>query len=234
MDILEAIEQRHSVRDYTSEPLDASDIDALIEDIAYANYKGNLDLQLRVDEPSAFIGGFASYGQIKCASNYIALVGPKGKTLDMRFGYYGEQIVLNATMRGLDTCWLGLTFNRSKLNLRMDKDHVCHGVIVVGHGVTHGNPHKVKPIEKFCLVEGKPTDKISELPTWYTAGLEAASLAPTAMNQQRFTFDLVDGINSRRVHASTKRGPYTQMDLGIARKHFEIGANSVSEDWIWV
>lgn len=233
MDIYEAIKNRHSVRSYTSEPLSDSDIDVLVEEIAYANYKGNLDLQLLVDEPSTFVGGFASYGQIKGAANYIALVGPKGKTLDLRFGYYGEQIVLKATMLGLDTCWLGLTYNKSKMPARVDKGSACRGIIVVGHGTTHGQPHKVKPIENLCLVGGEKTEKISDLPDWFTSGLEAASLAPTALNQQKFVFDLVDGRNSRRVRATTKRGPYTQMDLGIARRHFEIGANSRSKDWIW-
>lgn len=234
MDIHEAMLARHSVRSYTDEPLSDEEIDALVEEIAYCNYKGNLDIQLRVEEPSTFVGGFASYGQIKNARNYIAMVGPKGKTIDERLGYYGERIVLAAQMIGLNTVWLGLTYNKSKMRAHKDKGSVCPVVIAVGHGVDDGHPHKVRELESLCLVEGQAVEQVSELPRWFTAGLEAAQLAPTAMNQQKFSFDLVDGVNGYAVHAQTKRGPYTKLDLGIAKYHFEVGAREHSNEWIWV
>ena len=58
--------------------------------------------------------------------------------------------------------------------------------------------------------------------------MEAALLAPTAMNQQRFIFDLKDG---NRVDAYALSGPYSAIDLGIVKYHFEIAANALSTDW---
>lgn len=234
MDVLEAIRERHSVRDYEDKPLSDDDIDVLVEEIAYCNYKGNLDIQLRVDEPESFVGGFANYGNIKGARNYIAMVGPKGKTIDERIGYYGERIVLAAQMQGLNTVWLGLSYNKSKMRATVAKGNVCPVIIALGYGATQGKPHKVKEIEKLCLVGGKPVERIGDLPRWFTAGLEAAQLAPTAVNQQKFCFDLVGGPAGNAVHAQTKLGPYTKVDLGIAKYHFEVAARMHNADWLWV
>ena len=55
------------------------------------------------------------------------------------------------------------------------------------------------------------------------------------MNQQKFSFEYVGMKNScHLVHA--KKGfsviGYTQMDLGIAKYHFEIGAGKENFEWI--
>lgn len=47
--------------------------------------------------------------------------------------------------------------------------------------------------------------------------MEAVCLAPTAMNQQKFFFELKDGV----VTAKDIKGFYTKTDLGIAKYHFE-------------
>lgn len=234
MNIHEAIKERHSVRTYTDKALTDSDLDFLVEAIAYANYRGNLNIMLRVDEPAAFVGGLANYGNIKGARNFLAMIGPKGKTLDERLGYYGERIVLEAKMRGIDAVWLGLSYNKSHMRPFVGKGEACPIVIAMGYGADSGKPHKVKEIERLCLVSGKPVEHTGDLPRWFTAGLEAAQLAPTALNQQKFAFDLVEGPEGHAVRPITKRGPYTRIDLGIAKCHFEIGAKAYSDDWMWV
>lgn len=69
-----------------------------------------------------------------------------------------------------------------------------------------------------------------EAPAWFSAGVEAARLAPTALNQQRFRFELLEDGRTVRAHAlpAVSCG---KVDLGIARLHFELGANAVSRDW---
>ena len=69
-----------------------------------------------------------------------------------------------------------------------------------------------------------------ETPTWFAAGVEAARLAPTALNQQRFRFELLEDGRTVRARAlpAVSCG---KVDLGIARLHFELGANAVSRDW---
>ena len=53
-------------------------------------------------------------------------------------------------------------------------------------------------------------------------------LAPTAVNQQKFRFALVD---QNTVKAGTAFGPYAKIDLGIAKLHFEIGAGKENFQW---
>ena len=55
------------------------------------------------------------------------------------------------------------------------------------------------------------------------------------MNQQKFSFEYV-GMENCRHKILAKRGfsviGYTQMDLGIAKYHFEIGAGKENFEWI--
>ena len=56
------------------------------------------------------------------------------------------------------------------------------------------------------------------MPEWFQSGMNAAMLAPTAMNQQKFRFRLLPDGN---VKAACGIGFYTKLDLGIVRYHFE-------------
>lgn len=56
------------------------------------------------------------------------------------------------------------------------------------------------------------------MPKWFLNGVEAALLAPTAMNQQKFFFKLQPDNN---VTVTCGKGVYTKLDLGIVTYHFE-------------
>ena len=58
-------------------------------------------------------------------------------------------------------------------------------------------------------------------------GVEAALLAPTAVNQQKFYLTL-DG---NKVKAKAGLGPCAKMDLGIVKYHFELGAGKENFEW---
>jgi hypothetical protein len=57
--------------------------------------------------------------------------------------------------------------------------------------------------------------------------MEAVQLAPTAMNQQKFSFEL----NGNTVKAVPGLGFYAKVDLGIAKYHFEVGAGKNGWEW---
>ena len=61
----------------------------------------------------------------------------------------------------------------------------------------------------------------------YRASVDAALLAPTAMNQQKFTLTLENG----KVRAKAGTGFYTRIDLGIVKYHFEAGAGKENFQW---
>lgn len=213
MDIFEAMEKRHSVRQYIEKPLGAEEALALSEEIKLCNEESGLHIQLVKDEPKAFSGFMAHYGKFSGVTNYIALVGPKGPDLDEKCGYYGERLVLKAQELGLNTCWVAMTYSKIPGAFKVEKGEALTVVIAVGYGKTEGVPHKSKAPEEVSNVSANS-------PEWFKNGVRAALLAPTAVNQQKFYFTLENG----KVTAKAKTAFYSKVDLGIAKYHFELGA----------
>lgn len=221
MDLKEAIKKRHSVREYTNSQIESDVINELNLEIENCNNESGLNIQLSIGEEEAFGKGiFAKMGIFKNVKNYIAIVGKKSEYLDEKVGYYGEKIVLKATQLGLNTCWVALTYNKNKISVKIDDDEKLIIVIAIGYGVTNGRPRKTKSIDKLSNVN-------ENSPKWFINGLKSVQLAPTARNQQRFKFILSGNI----VEAKALFGFRTKIDLGIAKYHFEIGADS--KDWNW-
>ena len=104
MTLQEAIEARHSIRAYKNVPLAEEVVKALEEKIAVLNRESKLHIQLIQNEPKAFLGTMAKYGKFRNVGNYIVMAGEKADDLDERVGYYGEQLVLQAQILGLNTC----------------------------------------------------------------------------------------------------------------------------------
>ena len=222
MTIQEAIVARHSVRQYLEKPIEASAVERLNEEVALCNQEGKLHIQLIVNEPKAFSGSNAfSYGKFSGVSNYLAMVGPKGA--DEAIGYYGERLVLLAQMLGLNSCWVGLTFKKQPDQYTIADGEKLHCVIALGYGFTQGVQHPMRPMEKYIKVNGA-------MPDWFRKGMEAALLAPTAVNQQKFEFELID---DRTVAARTRFTliGYGKMDLGIVKYHFEVAAGKENFTW---
>ena len=226
MTLLEAISARHSVRKYLDKEIPADIIAALKEKIAECNNAGNLNIQLVQNETKAFTG-MLSYGSFSGVKNYLVMVGKKSKDLDERVGYYGEQIVLFAQTLGLNTCWVGLSYRKVPKAYNVGKDEKLVCMIALGYGETQGVPHKIKSVEDV-------SNASDITPSWFKKGVEAALLAPTAVNQQKFSFEYV-GMNYNRHQVRANKGfsmiGYTQMDLGIAKLHFEIGAGKENFQW---
>lgn len=212
MDILEVMRQRHSVRQYTDRPIGPEERRALDMLAAEINDSQGLHIQIFYDEPGCFDSAMARYGKFSGVRNYISLVGPKTKELEETLGYYGEQLVLRAQELGLHTCWVALTHGKSRAEVGRGEKEVC--LIALGYGSTAGVPHESKPLSQLCRYS-------DDLPEWFLKGMEAASLAPTAMNQQKFFFEL---LPTGRVGATPGKGFYTKLDPGIAVYHFEAAA----------
>lgn len=224
MELIEAIKARHSVRKYTDRPIEEQKLAAIRKAIEEANAASGLNIQLVVNEPKGFNGLFIStYGQFSGVRNYIVMAAPKGRDWEEKVGYHGEKIVILAQSLGLNTCWAGLTYRKIPGTFTLEKDEIVHCMIALGYGENQGRQHPMKPIGKFYEANG-------ETPTWFLNGMEAALLAPTAVNQQKFKFILNDGD---KVSTRTFFSPwgYTQIDLGIVKYHFEIGAGKDSFDW---
>jgi nitroreductase len=183
-----------------------------------------------------FKGAIGSYGKIKNAGAFIAFVGDMDcPNVQEQVGYTGEAIILQATVLGLSTCWVGGYFRRpvaAELARTGPSERVL-AVAPVGYRAPKltleeqmqarfGLRHRRKPLSD--LVAGLPMDR---WPAWCTAALEAARLAPSAVNRQPWRFAVapawitvsigglpLDMVVSRR------------LDAGIAMLHLELGALS--------
>ncbi len=220
MNLMEAMRARHSVRQYVDRPLGAEVVGALEAEIAACNRESGLHVQLVLDEPGAFGGFMARSSRFSGVRNYLALVGRKGPELEEKCGYYGERLVLLAQQLGLNSCWVAVSYDKGKAACAVDAGEKLCIVIALGYGANQGAAHKSRRAEEVMAASG-------EVPGWFRAGVEAALLAPTAMNQQKFRFALEGG----RVTAKAGAGFYSKIDLGIAKYHFEVGAGKENFRW---
>ena len=107
------------------------------------------------------------------------------------------------------------TFNRKNIDAVIGDGERLVICIAVGYGKDQGKPHRSKTAEQ--VTQGR-----ADRPEWFNAGVEMALLAPTAVNQQKFTIKLNDDDT---VDFIDNGGILSRVDLGIVRCHFEIGAN---------
>lgn len=221
MDIKDAIISRHSVRQYNDKSITGEALESLQKEIENCNDKSGLNIKLVLNDPEAFDCTTARYGKFVGVNNYIVLKGKECENFDILCGYYGEKIVLKAQMLGLNTCWVALTCNKKHLKNILENEEKLCCVITVGYGQNQGVAHKSKPQEKLYKAKGV-------LPKWFVEGINYAKLAPTALNQQKFIFELND---NNVVKIKSLFGPYTKIDLGIVKCHFEIGAGR--ENFVW-
>lgn len=220
MDLMDAIRERHSVRSYNEKAISGNVKMELLSYIEQCNKESGLHMQLVMNEPRAFDGFMAHYGKFSGVKNYIAMIGKKNAELEEKCGYYGEKIVLKAQQLGLNTCWVAMTYSKIKTAFQINNGEKLCLVIAIGYGKTKGSEHKLKQPEAVMKAE-------QPVPKWFQNGIEAALLAPTAMNQQKFVFTL----KGNTVIAKAGTGFYTKIDLGIAKYHFEVGAGKESFSW---
>ncbi len=223
MDELEIMRARHSVRAFEKRPIEAIAAERLKSEIEACNAAGDLKIRLVMGDADAFDSFLAHYGKFLNVANYIALIGERSSDLEQRCGYYGERLVLTAQALGLNTCWVAVSFakgrTRKKLNLQRGEKLTC--VIALGYGKEPGKAHKSKAAEKVSRAENPPE--------WFCRGVEAALLAPTAINQQRFRIELV---GEKGVRLRQTGGVCRGLDFGIVKYHFEKGAGAENFEWV--
>lgn len=220
MDTLRALELRHSVRSYTDKPISGDTLEKLQKLIADANKKGDVHIQLVLDEPKAFKGFLSKIGGFKNTKNYFALAAKKGK--EEALGYYGMMLMAEAQKLGLNTCFVAGTYSKDKNAVDLRRGEKLAAVISVGYGTDNGQPHKSAPLTSFAKLKG-------DEPDWFMEGLRMAQYAPTAMNRQKFSFDLK---KNGKVELEAKGGS-AALDAGILKYSFEAGASAKGHNVKW-
>ena len=224
---VETIRERHSVREYDGKPLSRAEFDALGAVVEECARESGLDIQLVGDNPEVF-NVIARFGLIRECRTHVAFVVDDAKAGDVAadeaIGYWGQKIVLAAQDMGFNTCWCALC-SRRKSRAVVAPGKKIRLVIAVGHGKTQGFSRKTKSVEALSSVE------CAKAPAWFAATMEAAQLAPTAMNNQNFKITLLSDGKTVRIDAP--QSGLNVIDEGIVRCNFEIAANEAGADWRW-
>lgn len=184
------------------------------------------------DSPdTVFKGAIGHYGKIKGAPAVIVFIGDmRDIHVQEKVGYLGEGIILEATVSGLGTCWVGGFFRpevaASLAHIRGNEKVLA--VTPVGYAsekisleekimTGFGKTHQRKPLHG--LVTGTEEDK---RPEWIKTALEAARVAPSAVNRQPWRFHIEN--DSITVSVDDLKDTYNiskRLDCGIAMLHIE-------------
>lgn len=218
-EMIKAISTRHKVTKYTDTPLSSNVIKALNTRISNINdITEDLKLKLMLNDTkglSTFFKLFISKG----VKNYIILSGKDSVDLDERLGYYGMDIMLYAQSLGLNTWWIGDTYNKKFIQKKMYDCRVI-GIIAFGYGAHNGTPHKSKTASEVSAYNG-------DVPKWFKSGVNACLLAPTALNKQAF---FINGTGNK-VTLSCNNGSYSHVEKGILKYSFELAAGRDAFEW---
>lgn len=182
-----------------------------------------------------FKGIVGSYGKVTDAPAFMAFVGDaRNPHVQEKTGYLGECLVLEATALGLSTCWVAGFFRPeaaakyiapaaheqviavTPLGIALP-EYTLEERIMAGFA---GPKHKRAPLRR--LWSGMPEDMV---PAWMWSAMEAARLAPSAVNRQPWRFLLdAEGITVAVGGLWDTYGISRRLDCGIAMLHLEAGA----------
>lgn len=183
---------------------------------------------------SVFKGIIGSYGKIKDAPAFIAFIGNRDYSfVQEEVGYMGEGIILDATALGLNTCWVAGFFRPEIVTslIEVSSEEEILAVTPLGYArkfetleeklmTGFGRTHNRIPLSK--LVSGLVKEK---WPEWVKASLEAARLAPSAVNRQPWGFNVEDdGIIVFVRTGGQAFNVSKRLDCGIAMLHVEVAA----------
>ncbi len=160
------------------------------------------------------------------APYYLSIYSQKRDRSDMNAGFIAEQLCLYMLTCGLASCIIGSSSIREMPRIRGDKEFVV--LIAFGKpesGLTR-RPQEAKrlPLRDLCVFKDEPKK-------WMNQVLEAARLAPSAMNSQPWRFVVV----GRRIHIFSKNGSmdkpkrWDEFDFGVMFSHI-----SVASDELWL
>lgn len=222
-----AIENRVSRRKFEKEPITDREKEKIISLIDQLNEASGLTMTFLEDGSGAFQKLRKSYGMFTNVRSLILMKGKKDdKDLKEKVGYYGEDLVLSITDLGLGTCWVGGTFDKDELTVNDREELAC--VVVVGKVAAPSLKEKMMRSATHRKVKSMEERIISDqpLPQWVQNGMEAVLLAPSAKNTQKAIFKYENNILSAQI-----ADDYAMdlIDLGIAKKHFDLEAGGTFE-----
>lgn len=193
---LSELQNRHSVRAFSNQPLTQEIIDELNAEITMVNTtEAGMHFQLCINDDKPFKGFTRSYGFFRNPKNYIACVIDKTyPNAFQRAGFFAQQIVMKAVSLGLGTCYVGGTYNAKNVSARVRVGQELPFIILLGYSEEDKTTFIAKLAKK--MIKGReytPTDYLdtafpidivcAKFPMLYQA-LEAVACAPSSYNKR--------------------------------------------------
>ncbi|MBI5015336.1 MAG: nitroreductase family protein [Deltaproteobacteria bacterium] len=236
---LEAAARRVSRRRFEAAPRADSTLRRLEELCESLRPFGSARVLLVREAPAGLFRGIVgASGSVRGAPHCLVMVGAEDAAAEV--GYVGEAAVLEATALGLGTCWVGGLFSREKADslAALGPAERAFAVSPLGRA-TADNELEERLMSAVARSRSrKPLSVIApgsgEWPAWARAGVEAARLAPSALNRQPWRFSMEGG--TVLVAADSDRDTYRipkRLDCGIAMLHFELGARGAGVPGAW-
>ena len=231
MTLFEAAKIRISRRAYIPELLSDEKKSALQKIIDGICERSGLRIILMENGEDCF-SLMKSYGMFSGVKSYFALAGrADDERLHEKVGYYGEELVLEATRLGLGTCWVAGSYDKASTDIGLADGEALVCVISVGE-IKEAENLKEKFISGIIKTKRKSASQMSKnldsSPEWFKKGMDCVVNAPSARNMQPVVFEYTpDGVGTELL------GSYSvnRIDLGIAEYHFELGSGKRITDF---
>ena len=253
INIQDIISRRISVRAYQLEPVSLDDLEAVRRAGEQAEALTDTDMQfhLRTDAQmgNEIKGIIGDYGKTIHAPHYIVLASREREGYLTDAGFRFEQMVLDATARGLGTCWVGLMFKEASLRSSLGLDGSWRMIVLSPIGRPLENSLANRMLRTLAGSKGrKPIDQLffwqrhgEMLPASVTSDqrlmqvLEATRWAPSWMNRQPWRFVLLDReILVYKMQRQNREGKdYNRLDCGIAMCHMHLTARALGIGGRW-
>lgn len=230
---------RRSRRSYDGTPVAAEDLDALDALArAFRPWPGVRVEVLGEAPESIFLGIIGAYGGVSGAPSALAFIGPSEGGHE-QVGYTGEALVLEATARGLNTCWVGGLFGSAPVThlLSLSAEERVYAVSPVGHACAVPTRK-----ERVIFGAGKPKHRRTlamiapgheEWPDWAQRAAEAVRVAPSAMNREPWRLRLEAGTLVIGMEGMGTPRISRRLDCGIAMLHAEVAARAEGVSGRW-
>lgn len=228
MTIIQAMQQRRSVRTFSGRPLSSEAIESLLRDIAGADspFGGSVSIRLKsFDLKGPQKPG--TYGIISGAGDFFLIGMRKDEDSALTAGFRFEEVVLKAWQKGFGTCWIAATFKGSDFDRGQEWPDNEELSIICPVGIP-ARKSFIEKVTRFAAGSNnrKPFDKLFYKGNFstplsrdnrYAEALEMLRLAPSSTNSQPWRA-LVEGD---KVHFYYKpAGSLSILDCGIGMRHF--------------
>ncbi|HPD57009.1 MAG TPA: nitroreductase family protein [Smithellaceae bacterium] len=254
----EAIKKRVSCRTYSDKPIEEN-IRRQLEAIVKAAHEGPFGnrpkfklLSMETVTPAQW-KKMGTYGVIKGARIFLAGIIRPGHMAMTDYGYCKEKIILQATLLGLGTCWLGGTFQSDFFAQAagLQPGALMPTVTPLGYPASQkslteklmrrfAGSDQRKPWKDIFFADDFSRPLPENAAGRYRAALENLRLAPSASNKQPWR--VLYNAEKKVFHFFLERSQQYKMmgiahlqdiDLGIAMSHFEITAREMGLKGSW-